>query len=418
MAAASVEQGAGTVKVAALAAFWLGAVVLGTRLLLQVSRAARQPSDGFAAYYTSARLLSQGERADRFYEDSWFRSQTEHLAPGASDIYNVNPPTAAVLALPLIAFDHDMARLVWTGLNLALVAVSLTAVAWQLGLHGLRLPAFVCIATAFQPLHANFQHGQAYVLLLGLLLLVWIGFRQRRPAMLGVGLGLMLVLKTAAIPLWLLFLVRRQWKALGWGLLTTVVVVMISLPRLGIEAWSTYVRLLPGLAAAPSLAVTAYQSQLGFFHHLLIFDPQWNPHPWLNVPWLGFWLPALAMLAMLVASARAARRADAPDLVLALFVMASILLSPVALDYHYVLALLPVAILLAHLPSWGSLDSLIAGLGWLTAVAAIGLNLPYQSAAIQGGAWALLAYPKLYGAILLWILAMTGSSPGRIGDAR
>ena len=172
------------------------------------------------------------------------------------------------------------------------------------------------------------------------------------------------------------------------------------------------------MAAAPSLAVTAYQSQLGFFHHLLIFDPQWNPHPWLNVPWLGFWLPALAMLAMLVASARAARRADAPDLVLALFVMASILLSPVALDYHYVLALLPVAILLAHLPSWGSLDSLIAGLGWLTAVAAIGLNLPYQSAAIQGGAWALLAYPKLYGAILLWILAMTGSSPGRIGDAR
>jgi hypothetical protein len=124
------------------------------------------------------------------------------------------------------------------------------------------------------------------------------------------------------------------------------------------------------------------------------------------------------MLAMLVASARAARRAGAPDLVLALFVMASILLSPVALDYHYVLALLPVAILLAHLPSWGSLDSLIAGLGWLTAVAAIGLNLPYQSAAIQGGAWALLAYPKLYGAILLWILAMTGSSTGRIGDAR
>jgi hypothetical protein len=41
----------------------------------------------------------------------------------------------------------------------------------------------------------------------------------------------------------------------------------------------------------------------------------------------------------------------------------------------------------------------------LVAVALIAADLPYRAGRLTTGAWALLAYPKLYGAWLLWWLA-------------
>ena len=405
------EQGEPQARAPVLGVMWLAAGLLGALFLLHGARSASQPSDGFAAYYTSARLVRQGEQAVRFYDQAWFRAQTERLAPGASDIFNVNPPTAALLLLPLAGLDHIPARFLWTGVNL-LLAAACVAVLWrELRLKAIYPPVLLCFVFAFQPLHANFRHGQAYLALLALLLLAWYGYRHRRPALLGVGLGLLLILKTAALPLWVLVLAQRRWRALLWGGLTILGTGLVSLPLLGLDAWATYVRLLPQLATEPWLAVTAYQSQYGFFRHLLIFDPQWNPEPLLNAPWLGTWLPALATLAVVAASARASWRAEASDPAFALFALASIVLSPVSVDYHYTLGLLPVAVLLARVPFWRSWP---ASLGLIMAVLLIGADLPYQSPQLQVGAWAFLAYPKLYGGLLLWALALAAARKDRL----
>jgi hypothetical protein len=37
----------------------------------------------------------------------------------------------------------------------------------------------------------------------------------------------------------------------------------------------------------------------------------------------------------------------------------------------------------------------------------IAADLPYRSQQLETGAWALLAYPKLYGAVALWGLVLT-----------
>jgi hypothetical protein len=174
------------------------------------------------------------------------------------------------------------------------------------------------------------------------------------------------------------------------------------LPWIGAAAWTSYLPLLAGLAGRPETSVTAYQTLLSFFRHLFVYDAQWNPAPLWNAPSLGLVLPWLGLVVMLAASVYAVLIGAKADLTFALFAIASVVLSPVSLDYHYTLLLVPVAILFAWVHRQGDLwhwAVLAAG------VALIAANLPYNSPRVSAGALALLAYPKLYGACLLWALA-------------
>src|SRR5690606_5556584 len=78
--------------------------------------------------------------------------------------------------------------------------------------------------------------------------------------------------------------------------------------------------------------------------------------------------------------------------------------SPVSADYHYVLMLAPIGILLADWrdtrPSWAWLANLVFG------NCLMGAPLPYKSPSLALGGWSIFAYPKLYGALLLWILTI------------
>jgi hypothetical protein len=311
------------------------------------------------------------------------------------------------MLLPLTGLDYTGARIVWTLSSLVCLIGAGAWLLWLAGLGGAAIPGFIALVLLYQPLYANFHLGQAYVLLLGLLVLAWYGYRQERAPFLGVALGLLFVLKTACIPLWLLLALQRRWRALAWAAATVLLVVVLSLPWLGIEAWRTYFRLLAEFNAQPWLAVTAYQTQVGFWRHLFSFDAQWNPAPLFSAPLLGFWLPWLTVALLVVASAYQTRTMQRDDIAFASFVILSIILSPVSLDYHYMLLLIPIAILLGILLGRPSEQSML----WVRIVLAFALfliaaDLPYRSPRLEAGAWALLAYPKLYGAVALWGLAL------------
>jgi hypothetical protein len=50
----------------------------------------------------------------------------------------------------------------------------------------------------------------------------------------------------------------------------------------------------------------------------------------------------------------------------------------------------------------------------------LGAPLPYKAPQIQAGWWAIIAYPRVYGAYLLWAWiawALTGSKVDRVGLA-
>lgn len=382
---------------------WALLLVLTARFAFFSIKAAVRPSHGFGAYYTAARLVKAGADASRFYDNDWFRVQFKKYVPSGSDIYNINPPTTALLLLPLAGFDYTEARVIWTIFNLMCLIGAGGWLLSQLEFRGLWMPGSSAFVLFYQPIYANFNFGQAYVLLFALLVMAWHGYRHRHEAMLGIALGLVVILKTAGVLLWLLLLVQRRWKALAWGTVVVVAASLGSLLWLGLEAWKTYFYLLPHLSSRPEMAVTAHQTQLSFFRHLLTFDSQWNPAPLLQAPALGIWLPWIGLVIMVGISLYWAYGTNHPDMIFAVFVAANIVLSPVSLDYHYTLLLIPIAILVAWVRQQTSpWPWIVLGI----AMALIAANLPYLSPRLGTGWWALLAYPKLYGAWLLWGLAL------------
>lgn len=369
--------------------------------------AATRPSYGFVAYYTAARLLDEGAGVRNFYDDVWFNARVETYTPGIRDIYRPNPPTTAWFVLPLAGLDYGRARAAWSLVNLVALAA---AVAWLLGqaaLRGVWAPAFVALVLLYHPLRANLAQGQAYALLLGLLVLAWHGYRRRREAVVGLALGTMLAFKLAAPLVWVLLAVQRRWQALAWGAATALGAVLLSLPWVGADAWPAYLSLLTRLSDRPELAVTAYQSQFGLIHHLLAPDARWNPGAPFDAPALADWLTWLSAGLLIGVSAYRAHRAGTSDLIFGAFVILGIVVSPLSLAYHYVLLLLPAALLMAWAQGSGHTW---ATLILVAALAAVAADLPYRSPRLAGGIWSLLAYPKLYGAWALWGLALWATS--------
>jgi hypothetical protein len=228
-----------------------------------------------------------------------------------------------------------------------------------------------------------------------------------RDWLLGMALGLMMVLKTVGIFLWLIPLLTGRWRALVWGGGTILAVMAGSLPWIGPDTWLAYGRAIANFGRSPTLAVTAFQTTTGFFNHLFHFDQTWNPSPLLNAPLLAIWLPLLTLLGLLGITLWFGRSAPAPVLFAALVPLSTILL-PKAEEYHFVFFLLPFAIL-GH--DWLARYA-VEEADWrqaallMTALLLFLAPIPYESSRLTAGGLALLAYPRLYSGLLLWLLAI------------
>jgi hypothetical protein len=386
---------------------------------LVVVPAARHPdTHGFAAYYTASRvLLASPHDLARVYDEAWFQSQID--ASGfrrVRDIYNVQPPTMALLLVPVAWMRVGVARAVW---------VAASAGFWLLGCASLARAlvertarpratlAIVAATTAFVPLRDGFRQGQCYALLFFLLALhLELSLRDdagahdgRRGWRAGVPLGLMLVTKQAGAWLVVLLLVGRRWRTLGGVALTASAVVLASAPWVGVEAWSRFLARLPSLASSPERTVTAYQTVTGLAGHLFTFDATWNPSPPVVAPLLATATTATVTLAVLARSARAFARA-APShatraLSLAMAAAPAVCLAPIAESYHFVLVLPSLVVAWWWCLCARSSRRAWVGLGVATALLSVPQSL-YGLPALQSGWGALLAYPRVYGSLLLW----------------
>ncbi|GAB4163817.1 MAG: hypothetical protein Fur0021_39210 [Candidatus Promineifilaceae bacterium] len=402
---------------------WLAAAAAGARFGLLLGPAFSRPSHGFVAYYTASRLLAEGVDPALNYDVDWFMAQIARFQPDAADVH-INPPPTNVLLLPLVGLDYTAARQVWSALSLLCLIVVVTWWMRRWRWQGAWLPLFLLLVFLFQPVWANFHLGQIYLFLLALLTAAWAAFRRRQDGRLGVILALAGVMKLAGAFVWLLPAValRQRWRVFLWGSVAAAGLLLVTWP--GRLAWEAYLALLAELSSQPERAVTAYQTWLSWSHHFFIYDAQWNPTPVAALPALADWLYGLGAAGMVGATAWLARAASrssvpdadvigAPDLLFAATVTLGVVLSPLALDYHYALLLLPVFILLqwmcqAYLARQAQQPAWYIGL-LLLALLAVAADLPYRSPRLVEGWWALLAYPKLYGALLLWGLALWGS---------
>jgi hypothetical protein len=220
-------------------------------------------------------------------------------------------------------------------------------------------------------------------------------------------LGLAFILKTMGLSLWLLLLVQRRWQTLAWGVGVITGLALVSLPWIGLATWRAYFQTAWNFAGSPTVAVTAYQTTAGFFSHLFRFDPTWNPQPIMHLPALATTLTLLVTVAALAVSMWWGRNAPIPHFFAALVPLGTILL-PKAEEYHFTLLLIPAVILLndlvQHPPAGGffSTDGLLLGMALFLLI----VPFRYDDLSLSVGWLALLAYPRLYGAWLMWWVAI------------
>jgi len=222
------------------------------------------------------------------------------------------------------------------------------------------------------------------------------------------------ILKTAGIILLILLALKKNWKSLVWVFVTVFFLFAATLPIFGLDPWFAYFNKVLDYTSSPTLSVTAYQTVHSFFHHFFVFDVQWNPEPLIDQPIIGKSLTIVFSTLILVITIISAIKNNKPDLAFGAFIIAGIILNPASIDYHYMLILIPIFILVDCLRKNPSTTLWTL---FLICFALIAISLPYISPKITGGFWAMVAYPKLYGALGLWALSLRASYLSKFSES-
>ena len=384
-------------------ALWAAASILALRLGAFTIQSLDSASHGFVSYYTAGRLLLEGHDVAGFYDDASFAQQVRRFEPAVTDVHGANTPVMSLVMAPLATLDYPTARGVWAFVSYVALLALLGWLARACRLGQLATPAFIAFALTWQPVYENLLHGQFYIVGLAFAVTSFAGWRRESPACTGIPAGALLAAKSAGLPFWPMLIAARRWAALAWVAAVVMVLALASLAVAGGATWLAYARAAGELMRKASLSVTAYQTQHGLLRHLFVYDAQWNPAPLVHAPAVASSLAIVLAGTLLGVSLWLAWRRPRGELVFAAFTALALILSPVSLDYHYTLALLPVAILWGEVGgrpySWPARLLIVAALG-------ISTDLPYRSPRLAPGVLALLAYPKLYGAYLLWAVAV------------
>ena len=377
-------------------------------------RAWQHLNTDFPNYYLAARLLREGYNTDRLYEWTWFQRQKDHLAIDQPVVgFAPNPPSAALVALPLTYWSPLTAKRVWIVTNLTfLVAIavllhSLTRMVWR------RIALLMLLSF---PMHRNLLYGQYYILLLLLVTVaLWLYIRQKRTVaglLVGIGFGV----KIFPALFFLYFLRKKDFKA-AIGLVTGCVVTLLA--AVVAFGWQLnqhfFQQVLPwglrGEGLDPyNLAANSFAALL---HHLFMFEPEWNPHPLLHMPaLLGILLPLLQIVIMAPAILLSMPRNMRPcqlKLEWSAFMTSLLTISTMPASYHFTLLILPVALMTAVLVE----DRRFVFFAVLTATY-FGINVPLWRSTFSGGL-SLLGVPRLYLLICLclysWILLRKREQP-------
>ena len=355
----------------------------------------------FPNYYLAARLTRESVDPSRAYEWIWLQREKDHRNIDQRIVGLVPITPFSTLAMwPLTKLPPLEAKHAWLLLNLAL----LLPIAWLLrAVSGLSLLQIGCLLGLSLPLHRNLLYGQYYILLLGILTgACWAAQRQRN-YLAGSLVGIGAAVKVFPIVLTLHFLRRKNWQALLACLLTGLVCLLISTSVFGWSLHRTYLlQVLPwtlhGDALDPYNLASSSLSTL--LHRLFIYEPQWNPHPAINAPWLFAILHPTLQLAILAPAvlwietgpwspARTALEWSA-------LLLATLTLTPLPASYHFTVLVLPVAVLCGRLLQERSRFLLATVIVLYLAVGYPGWN----SASVDG--WgALLHVKRLYWLVLL-----------------
>jgi hypothetical protein len=324
--------------------------VAGLLLFLTVTFRAGWNSAGtdFPNYYTAAVLLRESAPLHNYYDWPWFQQQMNF--GGVENQLGGYIPQTPLTMLPMLgiaSFTPQTAKRIWLLLNL----IFLGSTIWLLSRITQLTVAQIWLLTVagYGTLHTNFLLGQYYVFLLFLLVLAFWCLTQKRDLPGGLLFATAFALKLYGAPFALYFAARRRWKALGGMIVGSAALIAISITIFG---WADNIyfatRILPRALQGETL--DPYNSGNGtiptLLRRLFLAEPELNPHPMWDAPWMFFLLQPFLTAVVLIFPLLAVNKSHSEKSAFAWFCVAMILASPNTASYTFILLLLPIALLL------------------------------------------------------------------------
>ncbi len=249
----------------------------------------------------------------------------------------------------------QQAKRMWLAINLVLLITTL----WILSrVTRFRWEQLLLLALCgFRSLAPNFVYGQYYVFLLFLMTVTFYWLDRNRPAAGGLLAGVTFGLKLYTGPLILFFIARRKWRSVGGMAAASLGMVILAVALFGladVRYYLTHVlpRTLEGGSVDPYNPGDATLSTL--LRRMLLREPELNPNPVLNAPWLFFFSRTIAQLGLVTFTVLgvAFNRSSTVSYDFSWFIILLVLVSTSTASYTFIILLLPITLLLNGASVW------------------------------------------------------------------
>lgn len=302
----------------------------------------------YGKFYLSGRLANQGQS---LYTTLFFQEK-DQPEPTAEYLHrlpsNLNPPFFQWLLYPLSLPSYTVSLYLWLGFSFfcALCSAILTIRILDLKYRFAPLIGSV-ILLLYYPTLISMQFGQVTLFLLPILLTAWWAARNAKPDILGICLAIAVNVKLFFGLFLLYFLMRREWRALRWFSLTTIICLLLPLTIFKLQDYSDYHLVL---------------------HHIWWYSSSWNASIWgfvlrlfggeeknlplFHLPALTnnlYWILASSVFLIVLKFLTPATKIPAIDktnLDFSMIVIAMLLLAPLTWIYYFPFLLIPVVVLI------------------------------------------------------------------------
>jgi len=378
---------------------------------------------GFAAYYTFSKILYTGEDLSRGYEAEYFNEKiNEYGFKNIYDLYNIIPSNAFVY-LPVVWLAPETAKITWGIFSIILL---LSASIILLNAFNIKLTSnsgliYLIIIFLWYPVYENIALGQMYIFLFFLFSLSMYGLSKGRKFMNYFPVILSVLFKGYGIFYYTWLLVTKRYKEFIVSLILIAGLIIISLPVIHLSVWKTFLDVtFTTLGRFNEDSNVAYQTINGFVRHLFVYHNELNPNTILNIPTnfvFAFVIVINLLFAglLLIKSKKLSGNPGYSLLSLSAVFASSVTTAPMAEEYTYIL-FIPLVIALGCLLFKVSPENptgLITGPKIFYVFAVLEIMLPIHYKHMQNYTFPsyLLAYPKLYGGLILLILFLTIKPP-------
>lgn len=240
----------------------------------------------FPNYYLAAELYHQNIPLDRVYEWTWFQRQNDHLQVRDGLVsFAPNPPSSILPLLPLTSLKPLAAKRAWMVATLVLLALSVWALSFTTQLGWRRLILITLLSTL--PLRIDFMFARYYVLILFLICTAYYALHRNRNWAAGTIWSVAAALKLFPAISVILFIRKRNWRALAGFLIGGITLAIVSLIMFGAEVHQVFFReVLSQASRGDWLGPYALfqNSFITLWSHVFLMEPELNPAPLINSP--------------------------------------------------------------------------------------------------------------------------------------